>query len=105
MDRPGGDSSGNTWRVQIVKAIDLSQDSGRTTQVWDAEVKDEVSGKTIALFPCTQLKVIRFRNDEVLWTLYEVRLALKIPLKLRSLHENKRRDRTELAAALYGYAT
>ena len=29
--------------------------SGRTTQVWDAEVTDETSGKTIALFRCTQL--------------------------------------------------
>jgi uncharacterized protein (TIGR00369 family) len=29
--------------------------SGRTTQVWDAEVMDETSGKTIALFRCTQL--------------------------------------------------
>ena len=29
--------------------------SGRTTQVWDAEVTDEASGKTIALFRCTQL--------------------------------------------------
>ncbi|HUG34302.1 MAG TPA: PaaI family thioesterase [Anaerolineales bacterium] len=29
--------------------------NGRTTQVWDAEVKDEASGKTIALFRCTQL--------------------------------------------------
>jgi uncharacterized protein (TIGR00369 family) len=28
--------------------------SGRTTQVWDAEVKDE-RGRTIALFRCTQL--------------------------------------------------
>lgn len=28
---------------------------GRTTQVWDAEVKDKDSGKTIALFRCTQL--------------------------------------------------
>ena len=28
--------------------------NGRTTQVWDAEVKDE-RGKTIALFRCTQL--------------------------------------------------
>jgi uncharacterized protein (TIGR00369 family) len=27
---------------------------GRTTQVWDAAVKDE-SGKTLALFRCTQL--------------------------------------------------
>ena len=29
--------------------------SGRTTQVWDAEVTDETSGKMIALFRCTQL--------------------------------------------------
>jgi uncharacterized protein (TIGR00369 family) len=27
---------------------------GRTTQVWDAEVKSEATGKTIALFRCTQ---------------------------------------------------
>ncbi|MEW6639363.1 MAG: PaaI family thioesterase [Pseudomonadota bacterium] len=28
---------------------------GRTTQVWDAEVKSEATGKTIALFRCTQM--------------------------------------------------
>lgn len=28
---------------------------GRTTQVWDAVVTDESSGKTIALFRCTQM--------------------------------------------------
>jgi len=28
---------------------------GRTTQVWDAEVRSEASGKTIALFRCTQI--------------------------------------------------
>jgi uncharacterized protein (TIGR00369 family) len=28
---------------------------GRTTQVWDAVVSDEASGKPIALFRCTQL--------------------------------------------------
>lgn len=28
---------------------------GRTTQVWDAMVTDEVSGRTIALFRCTQM--------------------------------------------------
>lgn len=28
---------------------------GRTTQVWDAEVRDEATGKVIALFRCTQL--------------------------------------------------
>lgn len=30
---------------------------GRTTQVWDAEVKNENSGKTIAVFRCTQLLI------------------------------------------------
>ncbi|OKO74779.1 PaaI family thioesterase [Bradyrhizobium sp. NAS96.2] len=29
--------------------------AGRTTQVWDAEIKSEVTGKTIALFRCTQM--------------------------------------------------
>ncbi|QOZ34019.1 PaaI family thioesterase [Bradyrhizobium sp. CCBAU 53421] len=29
--------------------------AGRTTQVWDAEVRSEASGKTIALFRCTQM--------------------------------------------------
>ena len=28
---------------------------GRTTQVWDAEVKSETADKTIALFRCTQI--------------------------------------------------
>jgi 1,4-dihydroxy-2-naphthoyl-CoA hydrolase len=28
---------------------------GRTTQVWDAVVADEASGKTISLFRCTQM--------------------------------------------------
>lgn len=28
---------------------------GRTTQVWDARITEEASGKTIALFRCTQL--------------------------------------------------
>lgn len=29
--------------------------AGRTTQVWDAEVKSETTGKTLAHFRCTQL--------------------------------------------------
>jgi len=29
--------------------------AGRTTQVWDAVVRSEVSGKTMALFRCTQI--------------------------------------------------
>ena len=28
---------------------------GRTTQVWDATVADETSGRTVALFRCTQM--------------------------------------------------
>ncbi|HZV70063.1 MAG TPA: PaaI family thioesterase [Saprospiraceae bacterium] len=31
------------------------QHAGKTTQVWDVTVKNEVSNKTIALFRCTQL--------------------------------------------------
>ena len=33
--------------------------AGRTTQVWDAEVKEEPTGKTIALFRCTQIVLYR----------------------------------------------
>jgi len=28
---------------------------GRTTQIWDATVSDEATGRTLALFRCTQL--------------------------------------------------
>lgn len=38
--------------------------SGRTTQVWDAEVKSETSGKTIALFRCTQILLSKVRGAE-----------------------------------------
>jgi uncharacterized protein (TIGR00369 family) len=31
------------------------QHGGRTTQVWDAIVRDRASGRTIALFRCTQM--------------------------------------------------
>ena len=34
---------------------------GRSTQVWDAEVRAEKTGKTIALFRCTQM-ILRKRN-------------------------------------------
>jgi uncharacterized protein (TIGR00369 family) len=37
--------------VSVAKAVHL----GRTTQVWDATVSDESTGKTIAVFRCTQL--------------------------------------------------
>jgi len=32
-----------------------AQHAGRTTQVWDATVKSADSGRTIALFRCTQM--------------------------------------------------
>lgn len=35
---------------------------GRTTQVWDADVKSETSGKTIALFRCTQIILYQNRS-------------------------------------------
>ncbi len=34
---------------------------GRTTQVWDAEVRAEMTGKTIAVFRCTQM-ILRPRS-------------------------------------------
>jgi uncharacterized protein (TIGR00369 family) len=44
-----------TARQGIIACTATRVHSGRTTQVWDAEVKDETSGRTIALFRCTQL--------------------------------------------------
>lgn len=35
----------------VAKAVHL----GRTTQVWDAVVSHRETGKTLALFPCTQM--------------------------------------------------
>jgi 1,4-dihydroxy-2-naphthoyl-CoA hydrolase len=35
---------------------------GRTTQVWDADTKSEATGKTIALFRCTQMILYPARN-------------------------------------------
>jgi 1,4-dihydroxy-2-naphthoyl-CoA hydrolase len=35
---------------------------GRTTQVWDAEVKSETTGKIIALFRCTQMLLSKARG-------------------------------------------
>ena len=45
----------NTAREGAIACVATRIHSGRTTQVWDAEVKDEVAGKIIALFRCTQL--------------------------------------------------
>ena len=45
----------NTARAGGIACIATRAHNGKTTQVWDAEVTDEGSGKTIALFRCTQL--------------------------------------------------
>jgi 1,4-dihydroxy-2-naphthoyl-CoA hydrolase len=44
-----------TAREGTIACVATRLHSGRTTQVWDAELTDEASGKTIALFRCTQL--------------------------------------------------
>ena len=44
-----------TARQGAIACVATCVHSGRTTQVWDAEVADETSEKTIALFRCTQL--------------------------------------------------
>lgn len=44
-----------TAREGAIACVATRLHNGRTTQVWDAQVTDESSGKTIALFRCTQL--------------------------------------------------
>lgn len=44
-----------TAREGIVECTAKLFHGGRTTQVWDAEVKHRDTGKTMALFRCTQL--------------------------------------------------
>jgi len=44
-----------TAREGVIVCVATRVHGGRTTQVWDAQVTDEASGKTIALFRCTQL--------------------------------------------------
>ena len=44
-----------TTREGVIACVATRVHSGRTTQIWDATVTDEASGKTIALFRCTQL--------------------------------------------------
>jgi 1,4-dihydroxy-2-naphthoyl-CoA hydrolase len=45
----------NTAREGGISCVATRVHNGRTTQVWDGQVTDEASGKTIALFRCTQL--------------------------------------------------
>jgi 1,4-dihydroxy-2-naphthoyl-CoA hydrolase len=44
-----------TAREGTLACVATRVHNGRTTQIWDATVTDETSGKTIALFRCTQL--------------------------------------------------
>ena len=44
-----------TVREGAITCVARRVHGGRTTQVWDAEVTEAASGKTIALFRCTQL--------------------------------------------------
>ncbi len=44
-----------TAREGTIVCVATRVHNGRTTQIWDAQVTDEASGKTIALFRCTQL--------------------------------------------------
>ena len=44
-----------TAREGTLACIATRVHGGRTTQIWDAQVTDEASGKKIALFRCTQL--------------------------------------------------
>lgn len=44
-----------TAREGTIACVATRVHSGRTTQIWDAEVTDESGGKTLALFRCTQL--------------------------------------------------
>jgi uncharacterized protein (TIGR00369 family) len=51
-----------TAREGTIACIATRIHSGSTTQVWDAQVTDEASGKMIALFRCTQL-ILYPRNE------------------------------------------
>jgi len=44
-----------TVREGAIACVASVVHAGRTTQVWDATVTDETSGKTVALFRCTQM--------------------------------------------------
>lgn len=44
-----------TARDGVIECQAKAVHKGRTTQVWDATVKSRESGKTIALFRCTQM--------------------------------------------------
>jgi len=45
----------DTAREGTLACVATRVHSGRTTQIWDAQVTEEASGKNLALFRCTQL--------------------------------------------------
>lgn len=46
-----------TARKGVIRCVATAVHLGRTTQVWDSVVTDAISGKTIALFRCTQMVI------------------------------------------------
>ena len=44
-----------TARSGVVECVAQATHIGKSTQVWDATVRNKASGKTIALFRCTQM--------------------------------------------------
>lgn len=46
-----------TAREGAIACVALQHHAGRTTQIWDATVTEEVTSKTLALFRCTQLLI------------------------------------------------
>ena len=44
-----------TAREGVIGCTATRVHGGRTTQIWDATITDKASGKTLALFRCTQL--------------------------------------------------
>jgi len=52
-----------TAREGVITCVARLTHGGRSTQVWDAEVTSEASGKVIALFRCTQM-ILYARNGD-----------------------------------------
>lgn len=46
---------GSAKEGEVVSGVAKPKHKGRTTHVWDVEVKNETSGRVIALFRCTQM--------------------------------------------------
>jgi 1,4-dihydroxy-2-naphthoyl-CoA hydrolase len=45
----------STVRSGVATCVATAVHLGKSTQVWDATVKDEASGRTLALYRCTQM--------------------------------------------------